>query len=258
MLGGSDFVMVLFRLDAHVLHDRQHFAAHVLFGVDRGDREIAALHAGTMAEVALGVFGAGVPGAFLAVDIVEGLVHADVEADIVEDEELGFRTEIGGVANARGIDIGLGGLGDGARAARIVLARQRLDHVTDQDQRGLGEEGIDHRRVQVRLQHHVGLVDGLPAGDRGTVEHGAFVQEVLVDHHQVEGDVLPLALGVGEADVDILDVLVLDQLENVGGSRLLVGHEFSLPFVDFLDGATAPAAAPRNSSVVAPACAEAP
>ena len=30
MLGGGDFVMVLFRLDAHVAHDGQHFAAHVL------------------------------------------------------------------------------------------------------------------------------------------------------------------------------------------------------------------------------------
>ena len=53
MLGGGDFVMVLFRLDAHVAHDRQHFAAHVLLGVDRRDGEIAALDLGTVAQIAL-------------------------------------------------------------------------------------------------------------------------------------------------------------------------------------------------------------
>jgi len=109
-------------------------------------------------------------------------------------------------------------------AARIVLAGHRLHHVADQDQRGLGEEGIDHGGVEIRLQQHVGLVDGLPARDRRTVEHGAFVQEILIDHHQVEGDVLPLALGVGETHVDIFDFLLLDEFQDVGSSRLLVGH----------------------------------
>jgi hypothetical protein len=105
---------------------------------------------------------------------------------------------------------------------------------TPQDQGGLGEEGIDHRGVQIRLQHHVGLVDGLPAGDGRTIEHGAFIEEVVIDHHQVEGHVLPLAFGIGETDVDIFDFLFLDQLVDVGCSRLLVGHWFSLPFnVDF-------------------------
>jgi hypothetical protein len=42
-----------------------------------------------------------------------------VEADVVEDEELGFRTEIGGVADAAGVQIFLRGLGDRARAAAI-------------------------------------------------------------------------------------------------------------------------------------------
>ena len=152
MLGGGDFVMVLFRLDAHVAHDRQHLAAHVLLGVDRRHREIAALDAGAMAEIALLIFGAGVVGAFLGVDVIEALVHADIEAHIVEDEELGFRAEIGGVADARGIHIGFGGLGDGARAAAVALAGGGLEHVADQDQRGLGEEGIDHRGVEIGHQ----------------------------------------------------------------------------------------------------------
>ena len=231
MLGGGDFVVMLFRLDAHVLHDRQHFAAHVLLMVHRRDGEITALDGGAMAQIAAFIFGAGVVGAFLGVDIIEGFVHFDAEPHIVEDEEFGFGAEIGGVANARRIDIGLGGLGDGARAAGVILVGHRLQHIADQDQRGLGKEGVNDRGFEIRLEQHVGLVDRLPAGDRRTVEHGADVEEVIINQQQVKGDMLPLALGIGEANVNILDVLLLDQLVNVGcGRRFLVGHEFSLPF----------------------------
>jgi hypothetical protein len=78
-------------------------------------------------------------------------------------------------------------------------------------------ERVDIGRRQVGLQQHVRLVDGLPARDRRAVEHRAFVQEVLVDQIDVEGDVLKLALGVGEPDVDVFDVLVLDLLEDLVG-----------------------------------------
>ena len=80
-----------------------------------------------------------------------------------------------------------------------MLAGHRLHHVADQDQGGLGKEGIDHRSLEVRLQQHVGLIDGLPAGDGRAIEHGAFVEEVVIDHHQVEGHMLPLAARVSES-----------------------------------------------------------
>jgi hypothetical protein len=81
-------------------------------------------------------------------------------------------------------------------------------------------EGVDVRRVQVGPQLHVGLVDRLPAGDRGAVEHGAIGEEVLIDHVDVEGDVLHLAAHVGEADVDIFDVLLFDFSQDI----LVVRH----------------------------------
>ena len=67
---------------------------------------------------------------------------------------------------------------------------------------------------QIGHQHHVGLVDRLPAGDGGAVEHRAVGEEVVIDQRQVEGDVLPLAARIGEAEVDEFDFLVLDQLED--------------------------------------------
>jgi 1,2-phenylacetyl-CoA epoxidase catalytic subunit len=47
--------------------------------------------------------------------------------------------------------------------------------------------------------------DRLPAGDRGAVEHEAFVEEVLVDLIGHDRHVLQLAARIGEADVDIGD-----------------------------------------------------
>ncbi len=122
VLRGGDFVMMLFRLDAHVAHDGEHFGADVLRAVHRRHGEVAALDAGAMAQIAAFIFGAGVVGAFGGVDVIEALVHLRVETHVVEDEEFGFRAEIGRVADARRVQIFLGGLGDGARAAVIGLA----------------------------------------------------------------------------------------------------------------------------------------
>ncbi len=60
VLGRGHLVMVLLDLGAHGRHGREHFAAHVLRRVDRRDREIAALGAHAVAEVAALIGRAGV------------------------------------------------------------------------------------------------------------------------------------------------------------------------------------------------------
>ena len=101
VLRGRDLVMVLLGLDAHRLDHGQHFGAHVGALVDRRDREIAALQARPVAQVAILVFGTGIVGAFLGIDLEEGVVHRHMaKAHVVEHEELGFRAEEGVVANA--------------------------------------------------------------------------------------------------------------------------------------------------------------
>ena len=67
---------------------------------------------------------------------MHGVVHALAVAHLVEDEELRLRTEIGGLANAGGLQVGLGLLGDVAGVAAIGLAGDRVPDVTDQDERG--------------------------------------------------------------------------------------------------------------------------
>jgi hypothetical protein len=82
---------------------------------------------------------------------------------VVEHEEFGFGADIDGVANAGGLHEGFGALGGRTRVAGVEFAGRGLDDVADQDQHRGGREGIDIDRVEVGLQDHVRLVDGLPA-----------------------------------------------------------------------------------------------
>ena len=82
------------------LHGEDHLGAQVLEVVRRRDREVALLVAGLVAEVRV-LVAAGVPVPLDRVDLVEGRVLVLLEADVVEDEELGLGTEVGGVGDAR-------------------------------------------------------------------------------------------------------------------------------------------------------------
>ena len=184
----------------------------------RRDREVAALCAHAVAEIAALVLGGHVGRQFDRVDPEAGVVGIGRETDVIENEELGLGTEIGDVACAGRLHVGDRLLRDAARIAVVGLARGRLENVADDRQCGLGEERVDAGGLGVRHQIHVGFVNRLPAGDRGTVEHHAFGKGVLVEQADVKRDVLPLSARIGETAVDVLDVVVLHELEDVIGS----------------------------------------
>jgi hypothetical protein len=215
VLGGRHFVVVLLDRHAHRGHGREHLAADVLRAVHRRHREVALLEPDVVAVIAAVVFGVVVGGEL-------GGVHAEADvvgrvriAHVVEDEEFGLGAEIDAVAQTGRLHVRLGLLCRGARIAVIGLIGQRLENVAVDGQRGRPEERIDIGRVRIWHEHHVGLVDRLPAGDRGAVEHHAFFEGIGLDGRLVHGDVLQLAARIGEAQVDVLEVLVLDLLEEV-------------------------------------------
>ncbi len=210
VLRGGDLVMVLVHRQAHFEHGRDHLAADVHRAVDRGDGEIAALGAGPVRKVAAVIFAAGVGRQLDVVDAEAARVVIVLEADVVEHEELGFGPDVDGVARAAGLEIGFGAGRGGARVAAVKLAGRRLDDVAEQDHHRGRRERIDVGGVEVGLEDHVGFVDRLPPGDRAAVEHQAVGQGIVVDHARGHGQMLPLALGIGEAEVDPVDLLVLD------------------------------------------------
>ncbi len=222
LAGVRHLVVMHFDRNAERLEDQTHLGAHVLERVDRRRREVAALHRGPVAGVAVLVLLAGVPGPFLGLDLRETARHVVAPAHAVEHEELGFRAEERGVAQARGLHVGLGTLGQRPWVALVGLAVAGFDHVAGQEQRRLLEERVDVGGVRVRHQQHVRSLDALPASDRRPVERVARTELVLIEMGHRHGHVLFLATGVGEAEIDELDFVFLHHLHHVGDG---LGHQ---------------------------------
>jgi hypothetical protein len=187
--------------------------------VDRGHREIAALDRRPMAGVAVGEFPVADVRALFAVDLVHRPLHRRRIAHIVEDEEFGLGPEIGGVPDAGRDQVLLGLLRNRTRVARIGLPGQRLVHIAKDDQRRLRGERVEDRGRTVGHEHHVRLVNRLPAGDRRSVEHHTLVEEILIDRPDVVREMLPLAARIGEPEVDVFDVMLLDHIHDFLGIR---------------------------------------
>ena len=178
-----------------------------------------------MATVAAFELGAGVPGGFVLFDFVERVVGLGAPAHAVEDEEFWLGTEVGGVAQAGGLQVGFSALGDGAWVTVIGLAVGWLDHVAGQDQRRFFEERIDVGRARVGDQLHVGGFDALPTGNRRAVKGVARSELVFVEVRDGHRGVLLFATGIGKTEVNELDFVLLHHLHHVCNG---LGHQVLL------------------------------
>ncbi len=226
VLAAGDFMVMLVHGQAHFHQRGHHFGANVGGHVDRADREIAALGAGTVTHIAAVIFRAAVGGQFDIVQLVEAGIVGVVEFDAVEHEEFRFRADIDGVTKARRLEEHFRALGGRTRIARIERTIFGFDDVAHQDHHRRRAERIEEYRVQIGLQDHVRFVDFLPALDRGAVEHQAVSQLIFANDVRAHRQVVPGALGIGKTDIDPLDLLFLDHLENVFWR---IGH-VRLPF----------------------------
>ena len=122
MLRRTHLVVVLFHLGAHLRHGGEHFATHVLRRILRRHREIAALGAHPVTEIASLVGCVRIRRKFGRIDDKAGVIGIGTETDVVEDEELSLGTKGGGIADPCGNHIGFGLLGNAARIAVIRRA----------------------------------------------------------------------------------------------------------------------------------------
>ncbi len=211
----GDLVMMDLDLQAELFQREAHRRADVLEGIDRRYGEVAALDAGAMAVVAALVIRRGVPRTLHGVDQVRAAVHLVAVFDAVENEELIFGTEQRVVGDAGRLQIGFGALAERAGIALVALHGGRLDHVAADVDRRLFEEGIEDRRARVERQDHVGLVDALPARDRGAVEHLAVAEQLFVDEPRRDRHVLLFAARVREAQVRELDLFFFYKFDDI-------------------------------------------
>jgi len=155
LASGGHFVVLDFHFNADLFQGLAHFRTQVVQRIGRRHREVATLHARTVAAVGAIQLGATVPGRLFGIDLEEGVAHFIGEADRIEDEEFRFRTEEGLLGDAGRLQVGLGALGDAARATAIGLHGGRVQDVAADHQGRIGVEGIHVGAGRIRQQHHV-------------------------------------------------------------------------------------------------------
>ena len=221
--GGAHLVVLDLDLDAELLHREDHLGAQVLKMVHRRNREVPLFVAGLEAQVGP-LVRAGVPDSLDRIDLVETLVRVLIEADVVEDEELRLRPEVGGVRYPGGDQVVLGLLGHVAGITGIRLPGDRVPDETVHVERLVLAEGVDHGRVGIRHQQHVGLLDLLEAADRRAVEPGTLLEALQGELVRRQRVVLHQAGQVGEAKIDDLDAFGLDQAQDLFRRALGESH----------------------------------
>ncbi len=217
LAGGAHLVVLHLGLDAGVDQAADHLGAQVGEVVHRRHREVAALVARLVPEVAALLGLAGVPGALDRVDVVVGLAGAAGEAHIVEDVELGLGAEERGVRDAGALEVLLSLASDVARVAAVGLAGQRVVDEEVHDEGLVLTERVQHGGRRVGQQQHVRLVDGLEPADRRSVEHETVSEDAGAKVFHGEGEVVRRAGQVGKPDVDELHPFVPYELQDVVG-----------------------------------------
>ena len=217
LTGGRDFVMLLLDADAHALHLEHHLGADVLQGVHGRHREIAGLVLDLETEIRAfldrAVF-AAIPVTFVRIDVVVARILRGVVAQRVEDEKLRLGSKERRVADAGGLEIGLGLARDVARVARVVGAGDGVGDVGDDAQRRILGERIHHRSIRVWNHQHVAVVDRLPSANRRTVEAQAFVEgSFILELGDRGSEMLPRAKQVDEFHIDHHHALFLDHCQ---------------------------------------------
>ncbi|CAB4324643.1 unannotated protein [freshwater metagenome] len=190
--------------------------------IHRRNREVALLGAGLVGKVRAFV-GSGVPLTLDGVDHVERAVRLRVEAHVIEHEELGLGTEERGIGDTRGLEIGLGLLGDITRVTGVALVGDRIGHVAVDDRGLVLHERVDVAGVRIGDEHHVRFLNLLETTNRGAVETVALGEVVKREHVGGNGDVLHDAGKIDESKIDELAAFGLDVGQNFFGGAFLHG-----------------------------------
>jgi hypothetical protein len=226
----GDLVVVELARDPEALERQHHLRAEVVERVRRSRGEVALLRPCGVAEARL----AGIPVALRRVDVVVRGVGPEVVVHLVEDEELALGAEVRGVGDPARAQVRLRAPRDPARVLRIGRARDRVGDLADEGQRGRLGRGIEDRRGRIGHEEHVGVLNRLPAADRGAVEAQALVERGLVEAAHGKGHVLPRPEQVAELEVDHRRARLAGPLERLTcvRQRLAAVHQV-VPGLDF-------------------------
>ena len=156
-------MMMTLNLNAGLLELVGDFRAKVLQRIERRKWNIAFFVPNMIAKIGIAVLAIRVPDRFRIVYREPGGMPFVLKAHVVEDKELGFRTEIDRVGDACGLQIILCPMANAAWVKPVAFSGDRIDDIGNQAQSLFVHEGIDPVAVRIRHQQHVRFVDRRPA-----------------------------------------------------------------------------------------------
>merc|ERR1719499_2623724 len=189
-------------------HEGAHVVSAVLKSIVWGGGKVSFLSPVLVGQVSACLRATGVPVRFSAVDGKVGLSHALAITNIVEKEELSFRSHPGVVANSRIPQAILHLSQDisGIASVRHVVLGSVNNIALEGNSRSLNE-GVHNSTGGVRKDNHVRLVDWLPASDRRSVETKSRFKDTFVQLVDAEGNVLTGSEEITKMKVEKLGVV---------------------------------------------------
>ena len=148
-----------------------------------------------------------------------------IEAHIIEDVELQFRSPVAHFRNSTIFQIAFCLLCDIARVAAVALARDRIEHIADQIQSGNFKNRIHTGRLRVGDQQHVTFVDQLESADTGAVKTDAFLKQVVAQVLHGDREMLPDSKEIHELQIHNLHPCLSREFLHFTWS---LGHDFGL------------------------------
>ena len=155
LTSGTHLVVSTLDLDADISQRPRHLVTQICVVVNRRHREVATLVTSLVALVAALFFATGVPLTLDRVNVVVTSVGLGLEAHVVEDIELGFRTEEGRVSDSTGFEVSLSLGGHLAGVTAVGLVGERITDGEVHHQRLLGTERVDVGGGRVWNQLHI-------------------------------------------------------------------------------------------------------
>ena len=217
LAGRAHFVVMDFHVEIHRFHGGTHGTTQVVQRIHRRYREIAAFHAGAVADVVAVKVLAGYPGCFLGMDLVHGGIHVHFPLGGIEDEEFGLRAEKGGVGDPGGLHVVFRAACHGAGVALVALHGGGLNDIAGNVDRRFFSERVQRHGIIIRHQDHVGFVNALPAVDGGAIKHLAVGEEVVIHFLGGQRYVHLFTVAVGESQVHPFNVVFLDKIHRLAG-----------------------------------------
>ena len=96
---GTNLVVGAFQGKSNLGQEVCHFITQVGEVVSRGDREVPTLQGNLVPEVSAGFAASGIPVGLVRIKSVEGVLGSHLVANIIEDEELSFCSDVAGIGN---------------------------------------------------------------------------------------------------------------------------------------------------------------